>query len=547
MRIRTTFLAYFISAFCASLHAQTSFVVVAPAGGGGGSGTVTSVGLTAPAQITVTGSPVTTSGSIALSWASAAQGTVFAGPCSGGAGTPVFRALCAADIPALPTSAITGTAVITSDARLSDARTPTAHASTHASAGSDPVTLAQSQVTDLATDIAAKVPTSRTITAGTNLTGGGDLSANRTLNLADSITLTSVTAAVTGNASTASALAANPADCSAGTFATTIAASGNLTCAALTATDIPSPLTSSTSGNAGTATALAANPTDCAGGEFATSIDASGNLTCSTPSGSSPPFADNTALVADNVDATKLFRFELGGFTTGTTIVATPPATSFAIARTDAAQTFTGAQTFPGTTSIDASGKIGINVAQTSSGLTVENGAYLSGAVAVKPGTASFGSGVMVGGVVSTNTSALGNTAGTETFRTLSGITNSQSTSGMGYELHAGGTFAASATTDKRVRVYFSQASDQLIFDTGPLAITTAESWMIVARIYSVSTTSQKCIVQFISSSTTLSASAKFTTTTANTAAIHNAKVSATGTDANDVVIEAAKLIWLPN
>ena len=38
-------------------------------------------------------------------------------------------------------------------------------------------------------------------------------------------------------------------------------------------------------GNADTSTALASNPTDCAGGEFASSIDASGNLTCSAPTG----------------------------------------------------------------------------------------------------------------------------------------------------------------------------------------------------------------------------------------------------------------------
>lgn len=42
-----------------------------------------------------------------------------------------------------------------------------------------------------------------------------------------------VVAAVTGNASTATALAANPSDCAAGEFATAIAASGNLTCSAL--------------------------------------------------------------------------------------------------------------------------------------------------------------------------------------------------------------------------------------------------------------------------------------------------------------------------
>ena len=57
---------------------------------------------------------------------------------------------------AIAPSQVTGTAVITTDSRLSDARTPTAHASTHASAGSDPVTLAQSQVTNLTTDLAGK-------------------------------------------------------------------------------------------------------------------------------------------------------------------------------------------------------------------------------------------------------------------------------------------------------------------------------------------------------------------------------------------------------
>ncbi len=43
-----------------------------------------------------------------------------------------------------------------------------------------------------------------------------------------------ITAALTGNASTATALAANPSDCSADTYATTIAASGNLTCGTVT-------------------------------------------------------------------------------------------------------------------------------------------------------------------------------------------------------------------------------------------------------------------------------------------------------------------------
>lgn len=43
-----------------------------------------------------------------------------------------------------------------------------------------------------------------------------------------------ITAALSGNASTATALAANPSDCAADTYATTIAASGNLTCSTVT-------------------------------------------------------------------------------------------------------------------------------------------------------------------------------------------------------------------------------------------------------------------------------------------------------------------------
>jgi len=41
--------------------------------------------------------------------------------------------------------------------------------------------ISESKITNLTTDLAGKVPTTRTITAGTGLTGGGDLSANRTL------------------------------------------------------------------------------------------------------------------------------------------------------------------------------------------------------------------------------------------------------------------------------------------------------------------------------------------------------------------------------
>ena len=53
----------------------------------------------------------------------------------------------------------TGTTVcVGNDARLSDARTPTVHAASHAAAGGDPVTLTQAQITGLTAALAALAP-----------------------------------------------------------------------------------------------------------------------------------------------------------------------------------------------------------------------------------------------------------------------------------------------------------------------------------------------------------------------------------------------------
>lgn len=108
-------------------------------GAGGGSGTVTSVALSLPAIFSVTGSPVTTAGTLAATLASQTANTVFAAP-NGSAGAPTFRVLVAADIP----------------------------------------TLAQSKITNLTTDLAAKAPLASptftgtpaapTATVGTNTT-----------------------------------------------------------------------------------------------------------------------------------------------------------------------------------------------------------------------------------------------------------------------------------------------------------------------------------------------------------------------------------------
>lgn len=76
-----------------------SYAPTSQLGGGGGSGTVTSVSLTLPSFLSVSGSPVTTSGTFTVTLATQAANAVFAGPASGSAAAPTFRALVGADIP----------------------------------------------------------------------------------------------------------------------------------------------------------------------------------------------------------------------------------------------------------------------------------------------------------------------------------------------------------------------------------------------------------------------------------------------------------------
>lgn len=142
-------------------------------GGGGGSGTVTNVSGTAPISVaTGTTTPVvsiaaaTTSAAGSMSSSDKAKVDNLSTVATSGAygdlsGRPTLGTAAAKDV---GTGA--GTVAAGDDSRLSDARTPSStlsHASTHGTAGSDPVTLAQSQVTGLAASLSGKVDTSRTV------------------------------------------------------------------------------------------------------------------------------------------------------------------------------------------------------------------------------------------------------------------------------------------------------------------------------------------------------------------------------------------------
>ena len=238
----------------------------------------------------------------------------------------------------------TGTVTLVGNAANTSVLTLGAGASSLSGSSSGTNTGDQTSVTGNAGTVTfadAAGDTTTFLALGTSATGSlapatdAGLSYNATT---DALTTTTFIGALTGNASTATALAANPSDCGANTFATTIAANGNLTCASIADADVPNNITidlatlastvtfadaaadattflalgtsatgslapatdagltynantdtlttttfvGALTGNASTATALAANPSDCGANTFATTIAANGNLTCAS-------------------------------------------------------------------------------------------------------------------------------------------------------------------------------------------------------------------------------------------------------------------------
>jgi len=79
-----------------------------PSWSAAGAGTTTSVGLSLPAIFTVSGSPVTTSGTLTGTLANQSANQVWSGPTAGAAAAPAFRALVGADLPNPSSSSLGG-------------------------------------------------------------------------------------------------------------------------------------------------------------------------------------------------------------------------------------------------------------------------------------------------------------------------------------------------------------------------------------------------------------------------------------------------------
>lgn len=88
--------------------AWSSWYECAPGSMAPGTGTVTSVFLTTPTELTTSGSPVTSSGGFTVSWHTQSANTVFSGPSSGSAAAPAFRGLTVNDLPSFNGSKLLG-------------------------------------------------------------------------------------------------------------------------------------------------------------------------------------------------------------------------------------------------------------------------------------------------------------------------------------------------------------------------------------------------------------------------------------------------------
>lgn len=151
----------------------------------GGTGTVTSVDLTAPSDIlAVSGNPVTTAGTLVLTKQPQSANTVWAGPTSGGSAQPTFRALVAADMPAGLVTGVTDTASV--DLTV----TGTTLSADVLPGGVDHDALLNFVAAEHVNHTSVNINTA----ANSGLSGGGDISASRSLTV-DPSNATSTTVA----------------------------------------------------------------------------------------------------------------------------------------------------------------------------------------------------------------------------------------------------------------------------------------------------------------------------------------------------------------
>jgi hypothetical protein len=192
-----------------SVSSSTGSITITSTGGGG---TVTSVGLTAPTSVfnsPATGSPITTAGTLGLTFITQSANTVFAGPTSGGAVVPTFRSLVVADLPTgIPNANLQNSSI-------------TVNGSTGLSVGGSPVslggvlTLTNTGVTSVTAGSGISVSASTGAITISSTAGGGSvtsvgLSAPAIFSVSGSPVITSGTLTFTSNTQSANTVYAGP-------------------------------------------------------------------------------------------------------------------------------------------------------------------------------------------------------------------------------------------------------------------------------------------------------------------------------------------------
>lgn len=172
-----------------------------PSSGGG----VSSVGLSQTgAFFTITGSPITTSGTINLAFATESANTIFAGPISGSAAAPTFRSMVSADVPTLNQNT-TGTS-----GGLTGCSTSTAGSVCYWTGSAWTVLAGNASGTQFLQETSSGVPSWATAGAG-NVTTSGSPAQYQTTVFSGSTSVTGVATGTTGYPLVSAGAAAYPA------------------------------------------------------------------------------------------------------------------------------------------------------------------------------------------------------------------------------------------------------------------------------------------------------------------------------------------------
>jgi len=136
----------------------------------------------------------------------------------------------------------------------------------------------------------------------------------------------------------------------------------------------------------------------------------------------------------------------------------------------------------------------------------------------------------------------VGNTAATFTDAFSQTLANGDwSTNGWIYEFECWGKFAATASVDKQVKIILGSTT---IFDSGALAVTTAQTWATRGILVRRSSTTAYCVVEFTCSDTAVKEQLAGALATETMASDLTFKHQIKGTNASDVTGEVFRMWW---